>query len=82
MGVIFDQKNTYFEGEWAILIIQLQDFDEKLALCDKNDQIDGQTKPNQSAGDRVKDHLNPNSTNGSATYSERIFQTNARSYTP
>ena len=41
-GVIFDQKNMYFEGELVILIIQIRNFDEKLALSGQTDQIDGQ----------------------------------------
>ena len=37
-----DQKNMYFEGELVILIIQIRNFDEKLALSGQKDQIDDQ----------------------------------------
>ena len=32
----------YFEGELVILIIQIRNFDKKLALSGQKDQIDGQ----------------------------------------
>ena len=59
--VIFDQKNMYFEGELVILIIQIRNFDEKLALSGQKDEIDGQNAaffdqkwPQQISGAKVR----------------------------